>query len=170
MDIDCLVPEKLELAKIPPREIDHLTHEEVMKLLDAPFQFTEDILTQARDRAILRTLYGSGLRVSELTSLRIDQLPRDGGQQLSLIGKGSKMRSVFLTPEAQLAINTYIDMRTDRNPFVFISHSNRGMGKTGLTRNSVERLVKRYASFVGISTRVTPHVLRHSFATRLIKQ
>ncbi|USN56318.1 MAG: site-specific integrase [Candidatus Peribacteria bacterium] len=87
MDIDCLVPEKLELAKVPPREIDHLTHEEVMRLLDAPLEFTEDLPTQARDRAILRTLYGSGLRVSELTGLRIDQLPRDGGQQLSLIGK-----------------------------------------------------------------------------------
>ncbi len=77
MDIDCLVPEKLELAKVPPREIDHLTHDEVLLLLDAPLSFTDDILTQARDRAILRTLYGSGLRVSELTSLRIDQLPRE---------------------------------------------------------------------------------------------
>lgn len=129
MDINCLAPEKLELAKVPPREIDHLTHEEVMKLLDAPLQFTDILHTQARDRAILQTLYGSGLRVSELINLRIDQLPRDGGQQLSLVGKGSKMRSVFLTQEAHHIIKTYLDLRNDTNPYIFVSHSNRGIGK-----------------------------------------
>lgn len=170
MDLECLAPEKLELAKVPPREIDHLTHDEVMRLLDAPFQHTGHTLGQLRDVAILWTLYGSGLRVSELTNLRRDQLPRDGSQQLSLVGKGGKMRSIFLTHDAQRAIELYLDQRGDDNPYIFVSHSNRKTHHTWLTRNSVERLVKRYAWLAGITTRVTPHVLRHSFATRLIKQ
>lgn len=120
MDLECLAPEKLELAKVPPREIDHLTHDEVMKLLDAPLEHARTLIQQARDRAILWTLYGSGLRVSELTNLRREQLPRDGGQQLSLVGKGGKMRSVFLMRDAQLAIDAYLEMRHDSNPYVFV--------------------------------------------------
>jgi site-specific recombinase XerD len=126
MDIDCLGPEKLELAKIPPREVAHLTEEEVKTLIDAPLTHEHHHLKQLRDRAILQTLYGSGLRVTELTALRRNQIPTEG-QQMSIIGKGQKMRSVFLTREAAKAISDYLLARSDMNPAVFVSVSNNGV-------------------------------------------
>lgn len=108
MDIDCLSPDKLELAKIPPREIHHLTEQEVNTILAAPDHWCEkNELKCWRDKAILWTLYGSGLRVSELINVKIADLPQDG-QQFSLVGKGRKMRSVFLTTDAREVIDHYV--------------------------------------------------------------
>jgi site-specific recombinase XerD len=169
MDLECIAPEKLELAKVPPREVSHLSAQEVTALLHAPTDHCDDMRQCSRDTAILQTLYGSGLRVSELIALRIDQLPSQGNQ-LSLVGKGRKVRSVFLTDQARAAIQAHINQRADTNPYIFTSQSNRSAPDRPLTRNSVERLVKRYAMLAGITSTVTPHTLRHSFATALIKK
>ena len=167
-DIECLNPEKLELAKLDAREVTFLHEEEITAILDAPHHYTHNEQQQARDEAILYTLYSTWLRVSELISLTKDKLSADTNQ-LSIIGKGRKIRSIFLTSTARKKIERYLAVRSDNFSSLFISHANNSYGKQ-LSRNSVEHLVKHYASLVGISKKVTPHTLRHSFATSLLKK
>jgi len=169
MDIECLAPDKLELAKIPAREIHFLTQEEVDIILAAPDERTKKELKRRRDKAILRTLYGSGLRVSELVHLLKKDLPEDS-QQFSITGKGGKRRAIFLTKDAYAVIREYLKHRQDDNPYLFINLSNNAKSSKNLSRNGVEALVKKYAQLSGINKKVTPHVLRHSFATSLLKK
>lgn len=167
-DVECLSPEKLELSKIPQREVTFLQEDEIEDLLRAPLRYEEDELRQARDLLILHILYGTGLRVSELISLTREQIPL-GKKQFIIRGKGSKMRSVFLTRKALLLLEAYLDLRVDDHEPLFISLSKNSYGQA-LSRNAVELLVKKYATMVGIVKKVTPHTLRHSFATSLLKR
>lgn len=166
-DIEALNPQKLELSKLKPREVSFLTEDEVKLILSGPEQFEKDEITKKRDEAILHTLYGSWLRVSELIWLRQDAINLDQ-KQYRLIWKWSKMRSVFFSNTALEKLSTYLNARSDSNPFVFISHSNNSLDWKGLTRVSIETTVKKYAMLVWITKKVTPHTLRHSFATSLL--
>ncbi|MGB3921989.1 MAG: tyrosine-type recombinase/integrase [Minisyncoccia bacterium] len=154
-----LSPEAIELAKVGERSIDLITPEELTRLLEAPDVSEENGL---RDRALLETLFSTGLRVSELCSL-----PRDldlSGDEFSVRGKGDKVRLVFLSPEAKTAIKKYLsaqaglDKRKDiDNDFLF-----------PVTTRTAQRIIKHYAIKAGISKKVTPHVIRHMFATDLL--
>lgn len=151
--VKTLSPEVIELAKVGERSIDLITPEELRRLLDAP-----DISTLAglRDKAILETLFSTGLRVSELCSL-----PRDldlKADEFSVRGKGEKVRVVFLSQEAKSAIKKYLEKRKDVD--------NNSMFP--VTSRSVQRIIKHYAIKAGISKKVTPHVVRHMFATDLL--
>ncbi len=167
-DIDCISPDKLELAKFPPREVSFLNDEEIQSILTAPTLWNKKPLKQARDEAILQFLFGTGLRVSELINLQKKDIKLDSNQ-FYVIGKGSKMRAIFTTKHARDALNKYLDLRPDSSPFLFVSLSPNHLGDH-LSRNAVEDLVRRYANLAGIKKRVTPHTLRHSFATSLIKK
>jgi site-specific recombinase XerD len=122
----------------------------------------------ARDEAILWFLYGTGLRVTELTSLDRSDI-RSDSKQFSIIGKWSKLRSVFMSQQARDKLVSYLKIRSDDSDYLFISLSNNSYGQR-LTRNSVEDIVKKYKNLAGIHKKVTPHTLRHSFATTLIKK
>ena len=167
-DVDCLSPDKLELAKIPQREVSFLQEDEIEDILLAPLRYEKNPLKQTRDSLILQILYGTGLRVSELISLTRDNI-QFGEKQCLIRGKGSKLRSVFFTVKALELMEEYLDMRVDNYEYLIISLSNNSYGKP-ISRNSVEKLVKYYANLVGIVKKVTPHTLRHSFATMLIKK
>lgn len=167
-DIDCLSPDKLELAKIPQREVTFLQEDEIEDILHAPLRFQKDPLIQARDLLILQILYGTGLRVSELISLKRENI-QFGQKQFLIRGKGSKLRSVFFTEKALQLLEEYLDLRVDDFEHLIISLSNNSFGKP-LSRNSIEKIVRKYADLVGIVKKVTPHTLRHSFATMLIKK
>ncbi len=167
-DIDCISPEKLELSKIKPREINFLLDEEISKLLAMPEKMEDNPLILARNQTILAFLYGTGLRVSELLQLEKKDLKKDS-KQFSIIGKGSKMRSVFITKIAQKHLEEYLTLRKDKSPYLFISFSKNSYGKA-LSRNAIEEIVKKYAFGAGINKKVTPHTLRHSFATQLLKK
>jgi site-specific recombinase XerD len=125
-----------------------------------------------RDRAILELFFSTGLRVSELCSLpREIDLTRD---ELSVRGKGEKVRVVFLSDGAKRAVKQYLDKRDDTDDALFVrQRMNReksdGNASLRLTPRSVERLIKHYAVKAGISKKVTPHVIRHSFATDLLE-
>jgi site-specific recombinase XerD len=169
--VEVMSPEKIELAKIPERQLDLMSAEDLARLLAAPEGST---LQALRDRAILELLFSTGLRVSELVSLSRDlDLSRD---EFSIRGKGEKVRVVFLSDRAKRALLAYLEKRVDVDPAMFI-HIGRGgassLAKDGgslrLTSRSVERLVRRYAIKAGISKKVTPHVIRHSFATDLLE-
>lgn len=167
-DIDCISPDKIELAKMPSREVNFLTQEEVQKILDAPFEYEKNDLIRKRDSAILNILYGTGLRVTELISLKRSQLDSET-KQFSVMWKWSKIRAIFMTEKAKVALVDYLKARTDDSEYLFISLSQNSRGHK-LSRNSVEEIVKKYKNLVWIKKKVTPHTLRHSFATALLQK
>lgn len=167
-DVETLSPEKIDLAKIPPRRVSYLSEEQVQDILAAPWIFEKNPLKILRDKAILATLYGTWLRVTELITLKTKDI-RLGESQFSVIWKGSKLRSVFLTQDAKEKLKKYIFSRADDSEYLFISLSWNSYGQP-LSRNTVESLVKEYAEWVWIKEKVTPHTLRHSFATSLLRR
>ncbi len=163
--IESISPERIELAKVSQRELDLISGSELERLMKAP---EENTLSSLRDRAILELLFSTGLRVSELTSLNADiDL---GSDELSVRGKGEKIRVVFLSPSAKDALKKYLAKRKDMDEALFVQMGKnaKGVSELRLTPRSVERLVKRYAIKAGITRKVTPHVIRHSFATDLL--
>ncbi|MBI4691917.1 MAG: tyrosine-type recombinase/integrase [Candidatus Terrybacteria bacterium] len=171
MGIKSLPVERIELAKIPQRELDLITEEELSRLLDAPKGGPPaGELKTSRDKAILELLFSTGLRVSELCSLNRDHITDARAGEFSVRGKGDKIRVVFLSDSAQKAIKDYLNKRTDTEEALFVSISNSQfpISNNRLTRRSIERIVKHYALKAGIAKKVTPHVLRHCFATDLL--
>ena len=167
-DIDCIAPTKLELAKMPTREVNFLTEEEVQEILQAPLQYENNEIKRARDYAILNVLYSTWLRVSELISLKKTQLDT-WSNQFSVMWKWSKIRAIFMTEKAKAALVDYLKARTDGSEYLFISLSANSRGQQ-LSRNSVEEIVKKYKNLAWIKKKVTPHTLRHSFATTLLQK
>ncbi|MEK7194403.1 MAG: site-specific tyrosine recombinase/integron integrase [Patescibacteria group bacterium] len=163
-EIKSMPPEQIELAKISERSLDLMSPTELSRLLKAP---EGGDLKTLRDRAILELLFSTGLRVSELCSLTTDVDFSAG--EFSIRGKGGKIRVVFVSDEAERAVKNYLKNRKDMSDalFVQIGKKKNEEGKA-LTRRSVERIVKAYAIKAGISKKVTPHVIRHSFATDLL--
>lgn len=168
-DIPCISPDKLEISKVPPRTIHFLTEEEVQKMLDAPGEWERNEIKRARDRAILTILYGSGLRVSEICNLKVKDI-QIGTNQFWVIGKGQKLRAVFMTEKSLAALQDRLTIRWSDHEYIFSGSWHRSRQGSGLTRNTIEDIVRRYAKLSGIEKKVTPHTLRHSFATTLIKK
>jgi site-specific recombinase XerD len=194
-NIRSLSPEHIELAKTGERHLDLITSEELRALLDAPNNFTKNFsgksdkeggegdkasgknmekdgknseLQSLRDKAILELLFSTGLRVSELCSLTRDlNLNTDS---FPIRGKGDKVRVVFISDDAKNALKKYLAKRVDVDDALFIrlnKEKSRG-GDLSLNKRSIERIVKQNAIKAGISKKVTPHVIRHSFATDLL--
>ena len=160
--VTALSPERIELAKVGAREIDLISGAELGRLMKAP---EGEELPALRDRALLELFFSTGLRLSELCSLNHDlDLSKD---EFSIRGKGEKVRVVFLSEDAKTAIRAYLKARKDMAEPMFVNHAQRDAGGR-LTPRSIERTVKQYAIKAGISKKVTPHVLRHSFATDLL--
>lgn len=162
--IASLPPDQIELAKVGDRSLDLITIDELTRLLNAP---EGDDVKTFRDRAILELLFSTGLRVSELCSL-----PRDldlSEDDVSVRGKGDKVRVVFMSERARSAIKDYLAKRKDMSDALFIALDRKSGKEPGkITSRSVERIVKYYGVKAGISKKVTPHVIRHSFATDLL--
>ncbi len=176
-NIPSLPPDRIDLAKIKERSLDLISVEELGRLLAAPTNGSitdkkNNIIKNLRDKAILELFFSTGLRLSELCSLNRDlDLSKD---EFSIRGKGEKVRVVFLSDSAKSAIREYLKNRKDLDEPMFAQCS-RNNGKkeqssqtSRLTPRSIERIVKYYAIKAGISKKVTPHVIRHSFATDLL--
>lgn len=166
-DVKTLAPEKIELSKIPKRTVEVLSREELDRLFKAVDQTKK---TAGRDRAILETLYSTGLRVSELASLNCDQVDLKR-REFMVRGKGRKPRIVFLSTRAAEFIENYLKERKDQFKPLFINNLKANIledEKRRLTTVSVENLVRKYALKAGIIKKVTPHTLRHSYATELL--
>ncbi len=169
-DIETLAPEKIELAKQPERHVEFLEPADVQKLLDAPMKAQGPDMVRLRDRAILELLWSTGLRVSELCDLKLEDI-NFNRNEFSVKGKGSKYRVVFFSEDAKAWVKKYLDARKDMSPMLFVSHDRASKGRdemSGLTPRSVQRLVEHYAQIAGIVKRISPHTLRHSFATDLL--
>lgn len=164
--IEALSPERIELAKVPERSLDLISPTELKRLMSAPDTKT---LEGKRDKAILELLFSTGLRISELCGLSIDDvdLTRD---EFSVRGKGDKVRVVFLSEAAKACLSDYITARKDMDDALFIRYGRKANdgGDLRLQPRAVQRLLKHYAAKAGITRKVTPHVIRHSFATDLL--
>lgn len=168
-DIPALTADKIELSRTVRKQVTFLTEEELERVFDEP-----DISTIAglRDRAILELLFSSGLRVSELTGLDRDHINLKR-REFMVRGKGQKDRPIFISEDAANWVTQYIDKRQDTAKPLFVRYS--GSKKVDLSGNfhrltprSVQRLVARYALLGGITKHVSPHTMRHSFATDLL--
>jgi len=165
-NIASLSAERIGLAKTGERSLDLISSDELTRLMRAP---EGNDIKNLRDKGILELLFSTGLRVSELCNLNRDiDLKKD---ELSVRGKGEKIRVVFLSPESKDAVEEYLQKRTDIDEALFVQLGrNKDESKSlRLTSRSVERIVKHYAIKAGITKKVTPHVIRHSFATDLLE-
>ncbi|RLC37448.1 hypothetical protein DRH29_01830 [candidate division Kazan bacterium] len=163
-DVKSLPAEKIELPKTPPRSVDFLEIYELDRLFEAVPK--DNKLQHLRDYAILQTLFSTGLRVSELTALKKEKINLQRGEFM-VRGKGDKPRIVFMSDEAKTTLRRYLEKRKDNNEYVFISHGINSNAKF-LTPRSVQRIIQKYATKAGIVKKVTPHTLRHSYATDLL--
>jgi site-specific recombinase XerD len=170
-DVETLSPEQIVLGKVDDRVPKVLNSDQMKKLFEMQ---NLDRKSGVRDRAILDTLFSTGLRVSELVALNRDAINLNNGE-FTVIGKGRKARVVYLSPEAMKWLRRYLGTRAD--PFIplFIRYSGKKMEESDfdgeslrLTPRSVQRLVKKYVSRAGISVDATPHTLRHTYATDLL--
>jgi len=168
--IPSLAPDKIELPKIHRKEVTFLHFEEIENMLNAvPDDDTEQSL---RDRAIIELLFSSGLRVSELTKLDRGHV-NTTRREFMVRGKGQKDRPVFVSTEAAAQVNAYLALRKDTLAPLFLSYSRNARADTTgdyrrLTPRSVQRLITKYAKLAGITKHVSPHTMRHSFATDLL--
>lgn len=181
-EIKCLPADRIELAKTSERHLDLITPAELSRLLEAP---KGDDLKTLRDKAMLELFFSTGMRVSELCSL-----PRDINllsEEISILGKGGKVRVVFISARAKAALQKYLSVRKDMEEGLFVrvgrntrtfsgsqdkkqKNPKKYTGKEygSLDRHSVEAIIRQYATMAGISKKVTPHVIRHCFATDLL--
>lgn len=171
-DIVCLPPDKITLPKDAKsdKSVKFLNLDQVEKLLLAPD--TEN-LQGLRDRAILESLFSTGLRIAELVSLNLEQfsnLKDKKDLELGIIGKGGRARTVYFSERALSWIKKYIETRKDKEKALFIHYRSREGFDLRLTSRSMERIVKKYAISSGVPFFTTPHTLRHSYATDLLNQ
>lgn len=168
-DYQVMAPDKIDLPKIPERQVKFLSGEQVDRLLNAP---TLSNIQGVRDKAILEVLFSTGLRVSELTNLNIDKIDFDR-KEFGITGKGGRARVVFLSTRACEYLKKYLNERKDHYKPLFIRHKGKvdpttPDEKMRLTPRSVERLVKKYVHKVKLPVEATPHTMRHSYATDLL--
>ncbi len=165
-DVETLAAEKIELPKIKQRQIDTIEYHDLERLLAAPTANGANTLRDLRDNAELETFFSTGLRLAELCSLsRYLDLGRG---EISVRGKGDKLRVVFISDTAREAIKAYLAKRTDAEEKLFVSISKSGKVIGPITPRAAERIVERRAKEAGIMQKVHAHLLRHSFATDLL--
>lgn len=164
--VKAYTPDKIELAKVGERHIDHLDVNELLRMIEVSKK-------HPRNHAIIQLLFSTGLRLSELCSLNRDlDLSKD---EFSIRGKGEKIRIVFLSGDARKALKEYLKTRVDFDEALFVQEGPGSVKRLEnqesirLTPRSVERIVKQISIEAGISKRVTPHTIRHSFATDLLR-
>lgn len=168
-DISSLSPTKIELPKISRKQVTFLHYDEVARLLDT---IPLDSEVGLRDRAIIELLFSSGLRVSELANLNRDHV-NTKRREFMVRGKGQKDRPVFIGEAAALRVEDYLAARMDNLPPLFLSYSRNNIATTSggyrrLTTRSIQRIISKYARLAGITKHVSPHTMRHSFATDLL--
>ncbi len=173
-DWKTLAPEKIELSKIPDRTVEYLSRDELESLFEA---VDTSNIVGLRNRAIMEFLYSTGLRIGELVTLNRNQVNLERGE-FQVRGKGQKMRIVFLSERAKTWLKEYLSMRDDAYEPLFLNHRRSRKKEDGaieikgehrrLTAYTIQEMLRKTAYIAGIVKKVTPHVLRHSFATELL--
>ena len=169
-DITSLAADKIILPKTARKQVTFLQYDEVVRMIN---QIPTDTEAGLRDRAIVELLFSSGLRVSELVNLNRDHINLSR-REFMVRGKGQKDRPVFISKSAAEHVSSYLDARTDSLPALFLSYSRRNAAPNlsgdyrRLSARSIQRMISQYARLAGITKHVSPHTMRHSFATDLL--
>lgn len=168
-DLKVMAADKIELARTKRKQVTFLAPEELHTLFTQP---NISSVNGLRDRAILELLFSSGLRVSELVGLNRDHINLKR-REFMVRGKGQKDRPIFISESAADWVQKYLDKRSDNLTPLFVSYGGRSQASTSgnykrLTARSIQRMIERYAKLAGITKHVSPHTLRHSFATDLL--
>ena len=169
-DIPSLAADKITLPKTARKQVTFLQYDEIVRMIE---QIPTDTEVGLRDRAIIELLFSSGLRVSELVNLNRDHINLTR-REFMVRGKGQKDRPVFVAPSAADHVQNYLDARTDNLPALFLSYSRRSSTPSTsgdyrrLGARSIQRMISQYARLAGITKHVSPHTMRHSFATDLL--
>lgn len=169
-NITSLAADKIILPKTTRKQVTFLQYDEVVRMIN---QIPTDTEAGLRDRAIVELLFSSGLRVSELVNLNRDHINLSR-REFMVRGKGQKDRPVFISKSAAEHVSSYLDARTDSLPALFLSYSRRNAAPNlsgdyrRLSARSIQRMISQYARLAGITKHVSPHTMRHSFATDLL--
>ena len=169
-DIASLAADKIILPKTVRKQVTFLQYDEVVRMIN---RIPTDTEAGLRDRAIVELLFSSGLRVSELVNLNRDHINLSR-REFMVRGKGQKDRPVFISKSAAEHVSSYLDARTDSLPALFLSYSRRNAAPNlsgdyrRLSARSIQRMISQYARLAGITKHVSPHTMRHSFATDLL--
>ena len=171
-DIETLPASKIKLAKQKNEEtISFLDIHDIAAMLEIPDTSTKKGL---RDRAIMELFFSSGMRISELVALNVDQLSmlKDNDTkrtyELSIVGKGKHVRTIFISPRAAHYLRKYLKVRRDVAKPLFINLRSKNPDSTRLSARSIQKMISRTALLAGVSKKVTPHTLRHTYATDLL--
>lgn len=169
MDYEVPVPsDAVQLIKTEKKYSRVSELDDVIKLIESPAVFEKNKLIAARNRAILETLFATGMRISELVNLKIKQIDKNG--RIFIMGKGKKERFVYLTPRAQKYIQEYLIMRGESvSPYLFIPYRGKSIDKVDkkLSANYLQYKVKRYRELLGLNIPISVHGIRRAFATYL---
>lgn len=169
-NITSLAADKIILPKTARKQVTFLQYDEVVRMIN---QIPTDTEAGLRDRAVVELLFSSGLRVSELVNLNRDHINLSR-REFMVRGKGQKDRPVFISKSAAEHVSSYLDARTDSLPALFLSYSRRNAAPNlsgdyrRLSARSIQRMISQYARLAGITKHVSPHTMRHSFATDLL--
>ncbi len=165
-----IAPEAVKLTKMPRKHPRVAEFEALVKLIESPTTFERVKEIALRNRAMLETLFATGMRISELISLNRNQLDASG--RIFIRGKGKKERFVYLTDRAKEHIKSYLSIRRDDNPAVFVPYRGRNVGRTNarISTNYLQMKIKEYREKLGIPVPTSAHSLRHGFATYLAEQ
>jgi len=161
-------PSEIKLVKTERKHPRVSEFEEIKKLIESPTQFEKNKTIALRNRAVLETLFSTGMRISELINLRKDQIDKTG--RIFIRGKGKKERFVYLTPRAQKHIKNYLEVRGEsKSPYLFVPYrgKNVNLKDKKISPNYLEERVKRYRELLGLNVPISVHGVRHGFATYL---
>ncbi|HHD92099.1 MAG TPA: hypothetical protein ENL06_00550 [Candidatus Portnoybacteria bacterium] len=160
-------PESVKLVKTEKKHPHVADFDEVIKLIEYPSKIEKNPLIALRNRAILEVLFSTGMRISELINLKVNQIDKEG--RIFIMGKGKKERFVYLTPRAWEHLKKYLSTRKDNSPYVFIPYrgSNSSDKNKKISPNYIQEKMKQYREVLGINIPISPHGLRHAFATYL---
>ncbi|MDO8269052.1 MAG: tyrosine-type recombinase/integrase, partial [Candidatus Levybacteria bacterium] len=161
-------PSEIKLVKTEKKHPRVSELEDIIKLIESPSEFEKNKIIAVRNRAILETLFSTGMRISEVLSLKKEQIDKTG--RIFIMGKGKKERFVYLTPRAQRHIKNYIEIRgIESSSYLFIPYRGRNMHQKDkkISPNYLEGKVKRYRELLGLNIPISVHGIRHAFATYL---
>jgi len=161
-------PSEIKLVKTEKKHPRVSEFEEITKLIESPARFERNKIIAVRNRAILETLFSTGMRISELINLKKDQIDKTG--RIFIRGKGKKERFVYLTPRAQKHIKNYLEVRNEiSSPYLFVPYRGRNVNLKDkkISPNYLEERVKKYRELLGLNVPISVHGIRHAFATYL---
>jgi site-specific recombinase XerD len=165
-----IAPTAIKLVRAEKKHGQVAELHELISLIESPMKFEKNKFVAARNRAMLETLFASGMRISELLGLRLNQLDKSG--RLFIQGKGKKQRFIYLTDRAREHIDNYLKLRVDDHPYLFIPKrgANASEKNSRLSPNYLQMKIKKYRELLGINVPTSAHSLRHGFATYLAEQ